>query len=108
MVFFAEDPVVSIYPQIQVFKGGDSFHFVCEIFSQFPPEFTWLKDDRKIAKSPRIDASLENQIFISNAKPEDDGKYTCIANYSGLRPGVVLKSSSFAEFRSEFFPFNSA
>ena len=69
---------------------------------QFSPKITWLKDDKKISKNARIQTGLQNELFIADAKVEDDGKYTCVANYSQLRPGVILRSSSFAEFRSKF------
>ena len=97
----SEDPVISVFPQIQVFKTGDAFSFVCEVVGQFPPKVTWLKNDGQVPEETRIQKSLQNELFISDAKVEDDAKYTCVANYSELRPGVVLKSSAFAEFRSE-------
>ena len=100
--FLIEDPVISVFPQIQVFKAGDSFNFVCDVVGQFSPKITWLKDDQKISRDPRIQTGLQTELFIADAKVEDDGKYTCVANYSQLRPGVVLRSSSFAEFRSTF------
>ena len=96
----SEDPVISVFPQVQVFKAGDAFRFVCDVVGQFSPKVNWLKDDKEVQKESRIQTSLQNELFITDATVEDDGKYTCVANYSQLRPGVVLRSSSFAEFRS--------
>ncbi|XP_065067753.1 hemicentin-1-like isoform X2 [Rhopilema esculentum] len=95
-----EDPIISVFPQIQVFKVGESFAFACDVVGQVPPYITWLKDDKNLPKIPRIQQDPPTQLYISDAKVTDEGKYACVANYSHIRNGVVLRSYSFAEYRT--------
>ena len=93
--------MVAIFPQVQVFREGEAMSFTCDTVGQFAPQITWLKDDKRIKESPRIDQSIRNELYIADTKETDQGKYECVANYSDVRPGVVLRSHAFAEFRSK-------
>ena len=80
---FSEQPQITVKPQSQVLKEGDSAILNCKATSKPPSKITWLKGGDPIKQDWRVSLKANGSVVITNLVPKDTGVYKCSADHDG-------------------------
>ena len=80
---FSEQPQITVKPQSQVLKEGDSATLNCKAISTPPSKISWLKGGDPIMQDGRVSVLANGSIVITKLVPKDTGLYKCSADHDG-------------------------
>jgi hypothetical protein len=73
-------PIFTVSPQDIIGSNGDKISLECQVDSNPPATYLWLKDDQTVGSGPLLSFALSNRT---------SGTYTCQALVSGYSPSSI-------------------
>jgi len=73
-------PIFTVSPQDIIGSNGDKISLECQVDSNPPATYLWLKDDQNVGSGPLLSFALSNRT---------SGTYTCQALVSGYSPSSI-------------------
>lgn len=85
ITFDAVPPIITIPPEHQTLRVGDSITLECEADGFPTPQIDWMRDGRPISVSQRISFETDNtELIIEHIKESDAGKSVVIISHGFL------------------------
>ena len=78
--------MLKVYPQ--KFLIGQSVSLICLTIGRSIPRFTWYKNGNPLLLDKRMFLNSPYELFIQQALPQDEGDYSCNADYSRTLPNL--------------------